>query len=334
MKKLGLCLLPFIIFFSLFILLNRLVQPKYKTDLIEGSLVSDYYDSLKDHEVILFGDCEIYANFSPLEMYREEGIKAFNRAGSQQMLWQSYYLLEETLHYETPKVIVLSVGAIRNGKEMINEAYNRLNIDGMKWSKEKVSMIKTSMREEEHFLSYVFPLLRYHDRIFSLTKEDFTYLFKKKKVSYNGFILNKKIEPVGNLPTKRPKRSASFDEKNIEYLDKFVELCKEKGIELVLVKAPSLYPYWYEVEDTYMKEYASNKEIQYINLLEKSEEMKLDFSKDTYDGGLHLNYYGALKNSIYFSKWLKSQYDLGGYKNDKKYNALLAEYDKKIESEK
>ena len=24
------------------------------------------------------------------------------------------------------------------------------------------------------------------------------------------------------------------------------ELCQEKGIELVLVKSPSLYPYWYD----------------------------------------------------------------------------------------
>lgn len=180
MKKSIRLVIIILVFIALFIFFNILVSPKYKTDLIEGSLISDYYESNFDHEVIILGDCEVYANFSPMEMFNKNGIKAYVRGSSQQMLWQSYYILKETLNYETPKVVVFSVGALRNDESKINEAYNRLAIDNMKWSTEKVDIINASMSDEESFLSYIFPILRYHERITSLSKEDLTYLLSKK----------------------------------------------------------------------------------------------------------------------------------------------------------
>lgn len=328
MKKKIRTIFIIVIFVILFIFFNLLVKPKYKTDLIEGSLISDYYESTFDHEVIILGDCEVYANFSPLEMYKNNGIKSYVRGSSQQMLWQSYYILKETLKYETPKLVVLSVGALRNGTDKINEAYNRLAIDNMKWSKEKVDIIKASMSADETFISYVLPILRYHERITSLKKEDVNYLISNKTVSYNGFIINKDIKPVGNLPIKKRLPSYKFDDTNIEYLNKIIELCKERNIEVLLVKAPSLYPYWYDEHEEYVKKYAEDNNIEYLNLLDYIDEMEIDYSKDTYDGGLHLNLSGAIKNSNFFGDYLINHYDLTNYQNDKTYDNLLDIYEK------
>ena len=44
------------------------------------------------------------------------------------------------------------------------EAYNRLNLDGMKLSKEKIKAVKASMMDDENLIEYIFPLLRYHSR--------------------------------------------------------------------------------------------------------------------------------------------------------------------------
>ena len=258
-------LLILLVFAISFIFINMLVAPKYQNSLIEGSFTSEYYKTSKNHDVIILGDCEVYENISPMEMYKATGVRSYVRGNSQQMIWQSYYLLEETLKYEHPKVVVLSVGALRNGEEINNEAYNRLVIDKMKWSREKVSMIKVSKKREESFLSYVFPVLRYHDRISELTEEDFKYMFNDKLISYNGFLINKGVEPVGNLPTKRVLPNYDFDDKVIEYLDKIVNTCKENDIELVLIKAPSLYPYWYDEYDEYVHDYASKHDIKFYN---------------------------------------------------------------------
>ena len=112
-------------FFLVFAFLTELLSPKYATELVEGSMISQYYDEAGDHDVIFIGDCEVYANVSPMEMYRYNGITAYVRGTPQQLLWQSYYILKETLRYETPKVVVFNVNAMRHS-EPVSEAYNTL----------------------------------------------------------------------------------------------------------------------------------------------------------------------------------------------------------------
>lgn len=328
MKKAFKIIAILIIFIIVFAFLNRLFQPKYATSLVEGSMISSYYDEPKDHEVIFIGDCEVYANFSPMVMYEESGIKAYVRGSSQQLIWQSYYLLEETLKYEVPRVVVLNVNSMRYDRESsaVSEAYNRLMIDNMKWSREKVDLINASKTEEESLISYVFPILRYHSRFDELTSEDFEYLFKNKKNTYNGFLINKNVKPVTNLPTKRALANYEFDEECYNYLQKIADLCKSNNIELVLIKAPSVYPYWYDEYNTQIEEFAEKNDIDFYNLLNNVEEVGIDYSKDTYDGGLHLNLTGATKLSKYFAKILKQNYNLTDFSGDETYNKKLEEY--------
>ena len=137
MKKVIKILIVVLVFVAVLLLISRLVEPKYATSLIEGNFISEYYDEEKMHEVIFIGDCEMYSNFSPMEIYEKEGITSFVRGTPQQLIWQSYSILEETLTYEKPKIVVLSVNCMKYG-EPVSEAYNRLTIDKMRWSKQKI----------------------------------------------------------------------------------------------------------------------------------------------------------------------------------------------------
>jgi len=315
-----------LIFAAAFAFLTQLLTPKYMTDLVEGSMISQYYRESGGHDVIFIGDCEVYANYSPMELYRTHGITSYIRGTSQQLIWQSYYVLKETLRYETPRAVVLNVNAMRYG-EPVKEAFNRLTIDQMRWSAEKIGMIRASMTEEETFASYVFPILRYHSRFDELTKEDFEYLFKVKDNTYNGYLVNKNINPAGTLPAKRPLADYRFADVCYEYLDRITELCKEKGVELILVKAPSLYPYWYEQYDEQMAEYARENGLAYYNFTACIEDIGLDFQVDTYDAGLHLNHTGAEKLSRYFGQILAEKHGIPDRRNDPD---MAAVYDEKL----
>lgn len=324
MRKIRIILI-ILIFVLIFIFFNRLLSPKYATSLVEGSMISQYYNESKDHEVIFIGDCEVYANFSPMVMYEEEGIKAYVRGSSQQLVWQSYSILEETLKYETPKVVVFNVNALRYS-EPVSEEYNRLTIDYMKWSKQKMDIIKSSMTEDENIWYYIFPILRYHSRYDKLTEEDFEYLFKRKDNTFNGFLVNKNTKPAGDLPVQRKLASYQFEDICYDYLDKITKLCKDNGIQLVLIKAPSLYPYWYDEYDEQMQKYAEENNVDYYNLKNYVDEIGIDYSVDTYDGGLHLNLTGATKLSEFFANILMENYDLTNYKGDPLYEQKLKEY--------
>ena len=287
-------------------LLQRLVVPKYMGDVVEGNFIAEYYDEEKDHDVIFLGDCEVYENFSPLVLWEEYGINAYIRGTAQQLVNQSYYVLEDTLKHETPDVVVFSVLAVPLN-EPAKESYNRMTLDGLPWSNTKLDAILTSMTEEEQLLDYVFPLLRYHSRITELTGEDFKYLFHRDLVSHNGYYMRVDAKPATNIPSARPLADYTIHADQMMWLERIRALCEEKGVELVLVKAPSLYPHWYDQWDAQITEYAEKNDLLYVNLLAARDEIGLDFTTDTYDGGLHLNLAGAEKLSHYFGKILRDE---------------------------
>lgn len=338
MKKKGKTILStgavLILFCAVFVLISRLLSPKYATDLEEGGFISQYYREAGGHDVIFLGDCEVYANFSPMELYRDYGITAYIRGTPQQLVWMSYYVAEETFRYETPRAIVFNVNAMRYS-EPVSEAYNRLTIDKMRWSKSKAGIILASMTEEEQFLSYVFPILRYHSRFDKLTEEDFSYLFQSRDNTFNGHQLHTEVVPEGSFPVRKVLPDYRFGEVCYEYLDRIRLLCEENGTELILVKAPSLYPYWYEEYDAQIEEYAAKYDLSFYNFTELTDEIGLDFSKDTYDGGYHLNLSGAVKLSRYFGDILAREHGLADHRQDAEissvYDAKLRVYDDTIE---
>lgn len=320
-----------------FVLISRLLQPKYMTELEEGSFISQYYREAGGHDVIFLGDCEVYANFSPMELYRHNGITAYIRGTPQQLVWMSYYVAEETFRYEKPRVLVFNVNAMRYS-EPVSEAYNRLTIDQMRWSASKVGIISASMTEGEQFLSYVFPILRYHSRFDKLTQEDFSYLFQVRDNTFNGYQLHMEVVPEESFPVKKVLPDYQFGDICYEYLDKIRLLCEKNGTELVLVKAPSLYPYWYDEYDEQIKDYAAQYGLAFYNFVERTEEIGLDFTKDTYDGGYHLNLFGAVKLSQYFGDILTEKHGLADHRQDPEiatvYDKKLQVYDEMIEERK
>ena len=316
MKKkllINIAAICFLIVFLVF--LQRLLMPKYMTEIHEGSMIEEYYDEVKQHDVIFIGDCEVFSNISPVTLWEKYGITSYIRGSAQQLVWQSYYLLEDTLTYEKPKAVVFNVLALKYNEPQ-KEAYNRLTLDGMKLSKAKIGAIKASMMPNEDLITYIFPLLRYHSRWNALTGEDFKYLFQKDTITHNGYLMRIDTKPVTIIPEGRKLPDYRFGDNAYAYLDKITKLCKENDIQLILIKSPSVYPYWYEEWDQQMVDYAEENDLTYINFLKDTDKMGVDYTTDTYDAGLHLNLSGAEKFSDYFGRLLSEEYGLEDHRQD------------------
>lgn len=335
-KKIALLLSALVLAGVVLFCLQALLVPKYMVGKNkEGALISEYYDNAGNNDVIFIGDCEVYENFSPITMWEKYGITSYIRGSAQQLIWQSYYLMEETFQYETPKVMVFNVLSMKydtpkkTGDQSQREAYNRMTLDGMRWSKSKWDSIYASMTEEEKekeaMYSYLFPLLRYHDRWSQLTAEDFKYWFKRDTVSDNGYLMQVGVKPLEDEHVERPLVNYDFGENSWYYLEKMTELCKSKGVQLVLIKAPALSPVWWPQWDEQIEEYAAENDLLYINMLEHQEEIGIDWSTDTYDTGLHLNVYGAEKAADWFGKVLQEQCDVPDRRSETEISALWAE---------
>ncbi len=369
--------------------LQRLVVPKYVSEFAEGGFTAEYYRETMGHQVLMVGDCELYDNFSPAVLWQKYGITSYIRGNAQQLTWQTYYMLREALERETPDVVVVNMLELIYN-EPVREEYNRLALDEMRWSKDKLEAIRASGMSDEHILDYIFPLLRYHSRITQLTKDDFTYFTGTGNVQRTtaGYHMRVDVAPyeedfteeefyeedieeeeefyeedaweeeesyeedIEEEPDEEDKEEESyiedaeeeeeefceeeeedFDEeadtswddepedftfgsKAMTYMDQITQLCREKGIRLLLVKAPSLMPVWYDEWEEQARAYAEKNGLDYINFLDLADEIGIDYSEDTYDGGFHMNVTGAEKCADYLGKFLSEEYGLKDMRGD------------------
>lgn len=416
-KKIVVIMLSVLFPVLILFLLQRLVEPKYdgSGDMpLEGNFTAEYYQETTDHDVILVGDCEVYENIDPMYLWKNYGITSYIRGNAQQLVWQSYYMLEDSLKYEKPKVVIYNVQSLEHAEPQ-RETYNRMALDGMKWSETKWNAIRASMCEGEYMLDYIFPILRYHSRITSLSKSDLKYYRTPKRVSHNGYYMRIDVLPVsesdvadtewllgesiaasegggseaegdsgeedlwemmeeedtaetaedtdsgdseedlwkmmeeedtadgvgseeeledtaedlkGNAPSATQENLDSFGARPMRYLDKMRGLCEENGIQLILMKAPSLAPVWHDSENEQILDYAKRYDLPYINFYDLLEETGIDYETDTYDGGLHMNLSGADKISEHLGKVLTNQYGIEDHRNDADLSKV---YDKKYQ---
>ncbi len=302
---------------------QRLLMPKYMTSLREGALIAEYYNESASHDILFVGDCEVYESFTPPTLYEQYGITSYIRGSAQQLPWQSYYLLEEMLQTETPRVVVFNVLALKYGEPQ-DEAYNRMTLDGMRWSSSKWNAVRASMTEEESPASYLFPILRFHSRWDELSREDLDYFWKKDTLSHNGYLMQTEVKGGYSDRVGWPLADYTLPATSMEYLDKMRLLCEEKGVALVLIKAPTnnWRYYWYEEWDAQVVSYAASHGLSYYNFIPLCEEMGIDWSTDTYDSGVHLNVYGAEKLTAYFGAILKEEFSLADRRSDPQLDTL------------
>ena len=313
-----------LVWIGAFFLLQALLVPKYMDGVPDGALVREYYRETTDHDVIFVGDCEVYENFSPITLWEGYGVTSYIRGSPQQLIWHSYYTLKDTLERETPQAVVFNVLSLQYDEPQ-SEAYNRMALDDLPLSVNKIQAVLASKMEDETLLSYIFPFFRYHSRWSDLNADDFRYLFRDKQVSHNGYYMRVDVRPAQDIPDAKPLADYSFDERAWAYLDRITALCAENGITLVLIKAPSLYPHWYAQWETQVEAYAERHALRYINFLELQAETGIDYSTDTYDAGLHMNLSGAEKLSKWFGRYLSDELGLADRRGEPELAARWAE---------
>lgn len=337
---------------ALLLLLQALLLPKYPYASFDeasaagveygGGMMREYYGAKETHDVLLLGDCEFFEGISTVELWREYGISSYLRGSPQQLIWQSYYILLDTLKHETPKAVVFNAMEMKIG-EAQSEAYTHLTLDGVRSPRYRLAAARVSLTEEEldagrttALAGYLFPLVRYHSRWQEIGGKDFRYLFGTPAVTFNGYLMmtdTSEAEPplIPPINTQPELPAICF-----EYLDKIRALCEEKGIDFLLFKAPtqSRRYYWFDEWEAALDEYCAENGVLYVNGIEHRDEIGLDMALDSYDRGVHLNVNGAEKTADFLGKILKENFDLPDRRTDEREAALWAEIEKRYDAAK
>lgn len=291
--------------FVLLVISSSFFMPEsavYNAVLIDQKTVELKNEKPDSIDVIFAGDSECYATFSPVHMWRDYGFTSFLCATSAQRLCDTYNILQSTFETQSPKLVVVNT----------NTFYRSAELE------------KASDDKYVKFLGKLLPVFRYHSRWKTFMSREI--LNEDEEENYNedqllkGFRIRTAIKGYKGdaymIETDEKEKIAPLA---LDYMQKIKTLCEENDCELILVSAPSAKNWNYERHNA-VSEWAGENNISYIDLNLKLEEMEIDWTVDTKDGGDHLNYDGAKKVTSYFGKYLTDNYELPDHRNDEKFD--------------
>ena len=304
-----------------------------------------YETDLSDLQAVFLGTSHMEMAVNPMQIYKEKGFVTFNLASSSQPAEGSYYVLEEIFRLSNPRYVFFDVGKLfsSSGYTAYRLLFENLQwgLPKLKFIK-KWAMLTDEEKRLERLISAFFPLLEYHDRWENLTEQDYINEAGKRHYYRKGYYLRPTIGNTDLITAERMNWEAeqryqktirstviengeeTTTEKNSkgtynpvisngdqEMIVKIAELCQRHGAQLVLVKIPSIrFPQkylgaWTQLRSDKTKELAELLNVEFYDLL-YDYDLGLDWEKDTFDNGMHLNYSGAMKATRFFEEYLES----------------------------
>ena len=257
-------------------------------------------------DVLCVGNSLGICGVDPMELYRNFGYTAYNAGCEMQMPVETYFTIKKALETQDIKVIMWEANNLSKHHKNL-DAYGSRLAEGMR---------------------YQFPFLRYH------------YVWKNRingfipRRYFKGFAVNEVIKPYTKGPyyDYSDEHTDVFAKEQYYYFDRIKRMCDEKGIKLVLYGVPSPVSYNIRMHRGLAK-MAKEGGVDFLDGNEVLEEIPIDWDKDTFDEGDHLNYYGSKKLTDYLAKYLVKECDLVDHRGDPAYQSwtdLLTDYDQEI----
>lgn len=325
-------LLFLLIFLMLFSGVSGIFRKKHtKSDMIH----SMYAMKENDLDLVVVGSSHAYFGYSPNEMWAAEGITSYMLGCPAQTVAMAYYALREILKTQNPKVIMLDAYGFQYEEFCNGTGHLRLMLDsiplfdGWKLNTVKTEAIEAALPDASwrEKMTYYIPLSKYHGRWGELKNLDF---HPENAKYYKGGRLSFYCQPF-DVPPQIEGEGVEIPQLHLEYFDRIVQLCQEKGIELVVYFTPIAAEdlEWYTHTQRMMisiKEMLEEKGIPFVNC-QWNEKVPIDYATDFQDEQ-HINYYGQVKVTDYLGSWLKEHYQLEDHRRDEAYSEWQREYEK------
>lgn len=289
--------------FLLLMLLSYAVRPQdndvYNLSNYTRTLESVRCEKKNTIDVVFAGDSEASDGFSPLQFWGEQGISSFNISNPAQILPDSYALLVQVIKEQNIKVLVLETSCLYLKSEIYSD-------DPWLAAAEKA-----------------FPIIHYHQVYRLLKPKSVSFQNIQKTDTLKGFWLKTGVRPYEGTPEYMGSESMPaehFQSSTYSMLDKLMEVCRDNQIEVVLVSMPAPV-YWNYGKHNGVKEWAEQENLTYIDLNLMNDELQMDWSQDTADGGNHLSFTGTVKVCSWLAGYLKESYELTDHRGDPLYNS-------------
>lgn len=317
-------------FMLILIMVLGYVNKVFKVKDSDGIYSLTKFYELEDNtvDVLILGSSHAFEHFNTGTLWDEYGMASYILAGAIQPMWNTYYYLKEALKTQKPELIVLEGYTLGWWNEEYSEDVQMIkNNLGLKWSKDKVDSIKTSVPKErwdEFFLEYE----QYHTRYSDLSDSDFLKNQNNRLYDdWKGFGCNMTTTLVGAIDAGAITERTAIFEKSEKYYRATIELAQENDIPIIVVISPyaGLNENEQQIFNT-ASDVAAEYGVPFINCNLYMDEIKIDYVTDAADYS-HLNYRGNQKFSSFIGQYMKDNYDISDRRGDEKYESWSRDAD-------
>lgn len=314
-------------------------------------------------DVVFLGPSSTRLSISPMKMYEDAKIKAYNLSTDGTPIEASYYLLKDTFSRQKPSIVVLEANHLFQLDNAETALRWRHVLDNYPMSPLKYEMAKSYAELEagDGIMSVIFPIEKYHTRWSELTSADFKlqppiedfYSCGETVYSIVSGDTYPTLEEINSIAERnqQPATISQYEdgiwsvqnideklnvpvisERNIKYLLKMKELCEINGAQLVLSKMPvnKFIQYysgaWTRQKSDMVKEIANTQGLKFIDLI-YDRDVGIDWATETCDGGFHLNLRGAKKTTEVMEQYLLDNFSFP-QTSSAQYDEYLALYHK------
>lgn len=253
----------------------------------------------KDHtiDVVAIGNSNYYSGLAANQMWEEHGITAYVWGEASQRIYETRHNLKKIFKHQSPKVVFLEPSCIFREKSTADNLSQKMKSNA----------------------AALFPVFTYHSRwrlLFPNRWNDWTTDMKcvghgsKARLAVHGY---KEKDWM-----KENKEKAEVNPLARRELEKCIQICKENGAIPVILAVPGPHDWDMKRYNT-VKEIADAQGVELLDMNHHLEELKLDWKKDTPDGGYHLNYWGARKVTAFLGNYLAETQKLKDHRGDGAY---------------
>ena len=249
-------------------------------------------------DVLNLGDSLSTAGFSPMELWRDQGYTSFNIGADGMRMNEAYYAVVEACEKQKPKYLMI----------------------------ESLTLFRYAMGQDLQMLLsqplyHRFSFLKYHNIWKSLVEE------KGLMEYHRGYTINQNVweydgeEDYLNLNVGDSNSKLTISALNSMTFDRIKKFCDERGIEIIIYSMPSAKNY-NQIRIDAMEAFAKEKGVTYIDLNGKADELGIDWTQDTNDGGDHeeLVEYDKLVEEMDGKSYLDIYTEKKNKEWDEKYN--------------
>ena len=246
-------------------------------------------------DVLMVGNSESFTSVIPMKLWKDYGITSYVSGTVGQSLPDSCLIVYKVMKKQKPKIVILDADNI----------YDRVSL----------ATPVTKIAEE------ILPIIKYHNRWKNLNSKDFfskiNYTWTEDTKGYYDSTLIAEADSTNYMTYS--ENSSKIPKSNKLYVKLLNEYCKYNNAQLIILSTPSTMNWNYENYNG-IKKFAEEENIEFLDLNIVKDEIKIDWKKDTRDGGDHLNRYGAIKATEYLGNYLNKKNILEDHREDDKFN--------------